>query len=469
MSKLLKNWAYLVVSDVSQSLISFLVFMMLARKLSPEGYGTLNIILALTALFSIFSINFSANTVITREVTLHPQATKKIIKKVLVIRSITLIISVIALILYLFYTGETRTEYLIATSIIIFATLGWDLAESIAFGHFVTKFTTYLSIVAGLIWFIIIFLIPKENVNVGLVLIIYALIFLLRSFAYLGFSFKKYVNDNNDTYPISIKSILLMSMPFLWIKIMGAFSDQVPILLLKGNSGATEVGYYALGNRFVMPITLAVSTGLRAMFPFMTKSFQEEREKFNKNMEEGFSMVLIMGSSIAMLLTIFSKIWIPLLFGKAYLGSVLAFNYQAWLGVIFCFDLIIVAVLAATFRQNVLAIIMSIDVLIIFPLMYLGSAHGAEGMAIAKLAGAFISIMYHVVVVMVVLKANLKSWTFLFSCLYFAGMMISTAFINITGIKIIMVISLLTGFLVFKNSPLRQMLNTIYIKVRNNI
>lgn len=462
LNKLIKNWAYLLVSDISQSVISFFVFMLLARKLSPEGYGTLNVILALASLFAVFSINFSSNQVVIREVTLHPGSTKQVVKKVTIVRVLSLVITIMALLVYMFYTGETRTLHIAAISIIIAATLGWDLAESIAFGHFVTKLTTFISISGGIAWFLIIFFLPAAFVNVEIVLMIYAAIFLIRSLVYLGFSFKKYVGVNLESAKISFKSILLMSMPFLWIRIMGTFGDQIPILLLRGNSGNTEVGYYALGNRFIMPITIAVSTGLRAMFPFMTKLFQEDKASFNRKLADGFSSVLILGSSIAMLLTITSSIWIPLLFGEAYIKSILPFNYQAWFGVLMCFDMLLANVLAATYRQNALAIIMSVDVLIIFPLMYLGSAHGAEGMAIAKLAGTFLTIVYHVVVVVVMLKARLKSFSFFLSAFYFTVMMVVTIFIPDTGLKILLISILVISFLLYRNSPLREMSRLLY-------
>jgi len=125
--------------------------------------------------------------------------------------------------------------------------------------------------------------------------------------------------------------------------------------------------------------------------------------------------------------------------------------------VLLCFDLIVASVLAATYRQNVLALIMSIDVLIIFPLMYLGSSYGAEGMAFAKLAGTFITILYHIVVVVMVLKADLRSWKFLFSCVYSIMMMIITILVPDLFLKLSLILLLIGLFLVFRESPLRDM------------
>jgi O-antigen/teichoic acid export membrane protein len=466
-ASLIKNWSYLLLSDISQTVISFFVFMFLARKLSPEGYGTLNTIFAIAGLFSVFAINVSANQVIIREVTLNPKATNKIVKVVLPIRIISLVLSIMALIGYYFYEGEARTVYLIGISVIVIATLVWDLAESIAFGHFVTKITTYISVISGLCWFLIIFILPGKSINVELVLMIYATIYLIRGITYLGLSFKNYVYSNYEPLSIGWKTILVMSMPYLWMRIMGSFSDQVPILLLKWHSGATEVGYYAVGNRFVMPITLAVSTGLRAMFPFMTKLFQEDKEKFNQKLAEGFTFVLILGSSIAMLLTISSEIWVPMFFGDAYRKSILSFNFQAWLGVLLCFDLILANVLSATYRQKILAIVMTVDVLIIFPLMYIGAKHGADGMAMAKLVGGFLTVFYHVVVVIVVLKVHLKSLSFLLSCIYFAIMMMVTICITVIWIKLFIISILIITFLIYDKSPLHKMIRLGFNQVKS--
>lgn len=440
--------------------------MFLARKLSPEGFGTLNAVLALASLFSVFAMNLSANQVITREVTLRPDSTNKIFRLVLPIRIISLILTIISLIIYQFYTGNGNTGLLLATSVIVVATLIWDLAESIAFGHFITKFTTLISIAASFCWLLIVMLLPSNKITVEDVTLIYAFILLLRSIVYLGIGYKKLIIPNKELVAISWKAIFIMSLPYFWMRIVGALGDQVPILLLNGYSGSAQVGFYAVGNRFIMPITLAVTTGLRAIFPFMTKSFQEDKEKFNANLIKGFTIVLILGSTIAMLLTLSSAFFLPLFFGQAYADSVLAFNYQAWFGVLLCFDLLLSTVLSSTYRQKTLAIITTIDVLIVFPLMYFGAQHGAEGMALAKLFGSFIAVFYHIFVVVRVLNVNISNKSFVLSCLYFVVLMLVSIFILNIFIKSLLIVLLIVLYSVFKNSPLRQLYSVLKAYLR---
>lgn len=468
MSKLIKNWSYLLLSDVSQAVISFFVFMFLARKLNPEGYGTLNALLALASLFSIFAMNVSANLVISREITLRPKTTAGIFMITFPIRMVSLVISILALVFYETYQGETNYGLITATAVIVIATLLWDLAETVAFGHFVTKLTTLISISASLIWLLIVILLPSKELDVNLVVWLYASVFILRGIVYLTFSYFKFVKDNNEQPVINVKSVLIMSMPYLWMRVVGTFSEQIPILLLKGYSGAAEVGYYAVGSRFVMPITLAVTTGLRAVFPFMTKLFHEDKEKFRAKLVEGFTFVFIIGSTIAVGLTISSGVWLPLFFGDAYQDAIKPFNYQAWFGILLCFDLLLSTVLSSTYKQRTLAIITTFDVFIVFPLLYFGTQYGAEGMAIAKLAGAIITVFYHIIVVIFLLKIKLNSKPFILSTAYFAILLITSIFITLMSVKLLVISLVLLFYTISRSSPLRTLGVMAYVKFREH-
>lgn len=452
-------------SDVTQAIIGFFTFMVLARKLNPEGYGTFNVLLALSSIFSVFSVNMSSSQVIIREVTLRPKTTSNLFKIFYRIRIVSLLIAVFGLVLYQIFTLETHSELVFATSLIVVATVVWDLAESIAFGHFITKWTTLISIFASISWLIIVIILPIKGVSVDVVIWSYASVFLTRGFIYVIVSYSKFIKSNDELSNINLKSILWMSLPFLWMRVVGVFGEQVPLLLLKGFSGTAEVGYFSVGNRLVIPITMAITTGLRAVFPFMTKLFQEDKVHFSRILVQGFSFVLIIGSTIATLLTLTSEIWLPTIFGKAYQRSIESFNYQAWFGVLLCFDLLLATVLASTYRQKTLAVITTIDIFIVFPLLYFGAKLGAEGMAIAKLVGALITIFYHIFVVSFVLKLNLFSKTFFLSVVFLCSFMLISIFGPNIETKFLLIIATIVLFMSFKTSPLRDLLFIVYSKL----
>ena len=426
--------------------------MFLARKLNPEGYGLLNATLALASLFAVFAINIGAHQVILREISIRPRTTLGIFKIVFPVRMISLVIAILALIFYEFYKGESNYVLIGASILIVTATLLWDLAESIAFGHLVTKITTIIGITASLVWLIIVVLLPNHGLDVNLVIFLYACLFVLRGGVYLVLSYLKFVKGNKEPAKINLKAVLMMSMPFLLMRVVSALGEHVPILLLKGFSGAAEVGYYAVGNRFVMPIIMAITTGMKAVFPFMSRLYKENIDEFNIKSVQGFTFIFAFGSITAATLTITSHIWLPLLFGDEYRQAARAFNYQAWIGVLLSFDLLLATMLTSSYRQNMLAFITIIDVLILLPFLYVGSNYGADGMAIAKLFGAILVFIFHVFFIIVKMQLNLRTKEFVSSVIFFIILMITSIFINDFLIKFsVLIVSLTIYLMVIKS------------------
>ena len=417
--------------------------MFLARKLSTENYGTLNALMAIASLFSVFSIYFSANQLLTKEITLKPKSSKSTFTIFATIRIISfLLIALVGAVIFIF-KDDYEIQLLPAVLIITSAMVIWDLAESIAFGHFVTRITTLLNITGSLTWFVVVILLPSKSLSLNIVIYSYSVIYVFRSIVYLIIVHRKFIVLNiSEKTEKTIRGVVLLSMPFLWMRLIATFSSEIPLLILNENSGSSEVGYYSVGNRFVMPITLAVTTGMRALFPFLTKLYHDDQERFRKKLDNGFSYIFIAGAIIAFLLTTTTELWLTLLFGDKYLLAALPFNYLAWFGVVLSFDLLLSNVLVAANNQRLLAIITTIDILIVFPLLFYGSNFGAEGMAKFKLIGAGICVFYHILVTVNILKIQLGSIGFITSGLLFMSLLI------ISLLNISMLIQLVTGSLI---------------------
>lgn len=455
MSRLIKNWSYLLFSDITQAVLNFFVFMLLARKLSPEGFGEFNVIMAVVAIFTVVANNFSANHVATREITLNPEGSKELTKKLIVIRFFSFLLSVIAIAIYLNIKGDTRVSIILFSTLLVLANSLWDISESIVFGFFVTKYTTLFNIIFSIIWLSIVFFIPENILSASIVLIIYSSLYVFRGLSYF-FTFKlKFIKGRKNASSLTYKSILLMSFPYLGMRLFGVFADQIPILLLESKSGNQEVAFFSVGFRLIIPITLAVNTGLRAVFPFMTKLYNEDKKEFASKLTAGFEFVLLWGTIISCILVLSSQFWIPLFLGQAYLHSIDTFNILAWFGVGMCFDLILSTVLSSTYKQNTLAILTTIDFILLFPMYYFGAMYGAVGLAIAKLGGMLVVLVYHIIVVQKVLKININSMSFYLSLLFYILMMGATLFFENLYLKVIGALTILTIYIVYKPSPLR--------------
>ena len=179
-NKFVKNWLYLLFSDISQAIIGFFAFIILAVKLKPENFGLFNTYLALGTLISVVGINVCNSQVITREITLNPKSTLKLFKNFFNIRIVSFLLCFLILVVYHFFYLKLDNYIFLSVLLIITATIFWDLSESIAFGHFITKFTTIIIVSFSFIWFLFVLSFPEENISLNLVILIYALLFITR-------------------------------------------------------------------------------------------------------------------------------------------------------------------------------------------------------------------------------------------------------------------------------------------------
>ncbi len=461
MNKILKNWLYLLFSDISVQGIGFIVMIVLAKRLSPEGYGQFNVVLSIVALFTVFS-NSGMNIVLLREVTLFQKSTKKIFSLIIPIRIVSFFFATIALLIYIQLKNyDDSSIYLFAIILVLNNSL-WDISESIAFGHLVTKYSTIFNLIFSSSWLFVVIFLPENIFNIKIVVAIYSIILFLRGSAYLWTVFKKHVKINNEAIKLTWKSIVFMSIPYIWLRSLGVFADQIPILMLNDNSGPAEVGYFSVGARLIIPITLAIGTGLRAMFPFLTQLFNKDIDLFRKRIIEGFNFIIVVGPLIATVLVLTSNYWIILFFGKGYANAIPVFNIMAWFGVLLSFDLLLSTGLSSTYNQKTLAIITTIDFIILFPIYYFGAKYGALGFATAKLIGTTIAVFYHLFVFKKVLGVKLNFNEMLIGFLFFLLLFASVTYIDDIIIKLFLVLSVILSFAFIKNSPLQH--NIVLLK-----
>jgi len=397
------------------------------------------------------------NLVLTREITLNPKHTNRYISLIVPIRTASFLISVIVFLVYFYiYNGDQTT--LIFVTLIVLNLVLWDICESIAFGNFITKYSSSLNIIFATLWLLAIVVSPNQFFNVTYVLIIYTSILFLKALCYMVLIKRNLLTTNNtdEARIIDRKKLISMSFPYLWMRGLGVLVDQVPILILSNMSGAKEVGYFSVGTKLMVPVTMSLSTALRAMFPFMTKLYWEDKILFSRRIQEGITFIVCLGTVIALLLSISSKYWIPFLFGKSYVMSIESFNFLIWFGVILAIDLLLSASLSSSYQQNALAILTTIDLVVAFPLYYLGAMHGAVGLSCAKFILGIIIISYHWIVFSRLLKVKIgrKDITILGSFFCFA---IAICFIQISfSVKVPLAFLLLGAYAVRKESPLRQ-------------
>jgi len=258
-----------------------------------------------------------------------------------------------------------------------------------------------------------------------------------------------------------------MCIPYLWLWGIGIIGVQIPILMLANNSGDEQVGLFSVGWYLVIPLTLLIRSALRAIFPILSGFSLKDPERFKRIVLNGTIFIVFIGTFAAFLLSIFSEYYIPLLFGIKYFPSVRVFNLLIWFGVIYALDILLGNALSASDKQNLLAVLATIDIIISIPILYYFSFAGAYGLAKAKLIIGFAILCYHWIIFKKILGTSFHSSTWIILIIYIVsiGSISIFGFIQQNFIKVILCLIITTVLYIIPNSPFKK----IPILIKSNL
>lgn len=417
--KIVRNWSSLVLSMLVTTVSSFLCFAILGNKMSVDDYGLFNSMIALASFVAAFVNNILTGIVINREIALKPQLSRNLLQKFLLVRGIAFVVGVVAMFIYTLRDEQVTDLVFAGLFVMLFFDSFWELFEQVAFGLKVTHHSMILNIVSSLLWLLVVLIVPQKMASVGVILILYAIILGAKTGVYGIVGYKLTKPYAGETESLPLRYLLFNSLPYLYNRILGVVTTQLPILLLDGYSGLAETAYYSVGEKFTTPVTKLATVTISAVFPFLTKALKKDRELTGKVIVYLFQMMLSCGACICLLLCATSDLWLVGLLGEKYSNAVEAFNYQIWYAVVLAVDCFYSMVLSSDFKQKTLSVVTTIDAFSLIPFLYFGIFYGAKGVALAKLICAIACLFYHLLITSKYFGGKLFNGRLLFSWLLF--------------------------------------------------
>jgi O-antigen/teichoic acid export membrane protein len=176
---------------------------------------------------------------------------------------------------------------------------------------------------------------------------------------------------------------------------MTMVQNQLPILMLAERSSFEQVGLFNISFRLLIPLQLLVNTGLSVLYPYLSQLKIQNAAKYMRATENALKMIVVVGSSFALLISLFRIEVVKILFGAKYVGASDAVALQCWYTVFYAVLCLIGTSLAATDKQHWLAALTTFYTIVALPIIWLGTAHGATGLAAGMAIGGFINLTYH--------------------------------------------------------------------------
>lgn len=350
---LLKNAFWLGQNEFFSKIILFFVTILIVRSFGPTNFGKYNLAFSYTALLMVLS-DFGLNTIIIREVAKHPNLVHKYLANILSIKLIiSLFLVLIAFIIRPFLNDDPFIQKLFLlciaysliqniNSLLIAVFSGLEKMEYI----FISKLIYYL----GLLFSAILITINHSTPDKLLLAYIIMTIFSLSITATLIKINKITIKFEFDA--ILWKKILKEVLPFLGLAITGAIYLNGDTILIGRFFGPEKAGLYQSAYKILFAFQ-SINIVNNALFPRISALInQKNYSALSKLIRFVVSISLLGLIPLGLIITIFAKPIMSIIYGSAYTNASPATILLIWSGVIFYFRGLFCNLLIASNQQK---------------------------------------------------------------------------------------------------------------------
>lgn len=322
---ILKNFISLISAHIIYKLLLFFAFVLIARNLGVERFGMLSFAISSVSLFAIF-LDFGLSELLVRDVSgkINPLL-KKYVFNILGIKVILSIISCILLVSVSLIASKNnliRQTILLLALCLIFDSLTIFLRS--IFRLFEKMEIEGLSLVLEAIFkFGVIFLAVKyfyiNILDVAYILFFISLAVLVLTAIMVS---RRFINLSLNFDYKFYKQLLKKSLPFAFIAFFGVINFKITTLVISKMAGDITTGLYSAAIRLLEPILFIPVTAGTVLFSTASRLRNNYSESLTAMHKISLTTLLFLSIPIIIVINIFAKYIISIVFGKDYLGSI---------------------------------------------------------------------------------------------------------------------------------------------------
>jgi O-antigen/teichoic acid export membrane protein len=321
---ILKNTFFQAVGQAVGKLLTFFLFIFIARSLSVESFGQFNFIYAYAAIFAIF-MDFGMDILIPKLVAITPLKLKfllPLIKFKLI--CVSLVFSIYVVITLGMRNNDSFTTYMLAG-------LGTALYSLISFlfGIYRGKESLKYEAVFTIMHKGLFFLLSVLSVYYGFflkgifgALVISSTIVLIFACCHVWKRYGYLISETNEIEIKKNKEIFKEALPYLFINVCTIIYFRIDTLMLSYLKSNYDVGIYNAAYRLMEGLIFIPGAFMTAFFPVLVRAANRGRSYLNDKFKEGLISISLIGLLISGPLMIGSYTFISLFWGQRYIEAV---------------------------------------------------------------------------------------------------------------------------------------------------
>ncbi|EHK0741242.1 flippase [Salmonella enterica] len=315
--KIVHNAGWLLFDKFARLSFGLLVGVWVARYLGPTTYGDLAYVVTLVSFFQVITL-LGMDSILVRDIANNKSEANKILGSALFMRLAIGILSLISLVLFVWYLNGYNTAIL---TLLAGGSLVFQCVDTIDI-WFQSQSQSKRTVIAKLCSYTITNILRVACILTNCPLWSFALLLsidaMLSSLA-LCYAYKNYKTSGKWKPAFKrCKCLLSESWPFLISGISIILYMRVDQVMIKNILGERELGIYAASLQFstlwnFVPLTLSVSIA-----PYIARKKGESSEAYHNSLKNVFLVFSILGWGIASFVAILSPFIINIMLGDKY-------------------------------------------------------------------------------------------------------------------------------------------------------
>lgn len=352
-----QNSFWLMVSTVSVMAIGAVYRLIIGRVLGPTEFGRYTFILTFIAYFLVIAL-FGIRSVIAREISRNPSAGRSYTIAAYKIRAVTTLLALISccVVGYMLHREQQVTLGIYVLSLSIATVALGEMLEGVLIAFQRSYFVAAANLVGNLLK--LGFGIYVLKLGYGLIGVLWVFVITSAVTTGMNWAFVEIVlhsKKQRGAKPGLVRYVFKESIPFFVLAIAGRVYAKNDILFLALIKGDRVTGLYGAAYVFVDLLILASNSITTAAYPMIARlygvekpgkvSLAEAYERLHKHM-------LMFFLPVSVLLAVFGRELLLLLFGRDYIAGYPALRVLIWVPVVEISCLVSGNFLSATYRQG---------------------------------------------------------------------------------------------------------------------
>lgn len=325
-----KNASWIIGGKILQLFISLIVNILTARYLGPDNYGLINYGAAYVAFFSSLC-TLGINSIIIKDFLDYPSEQGKTLGTAIILRILSSAFSAIMIVGIAFILDKQEPMTVVVVALCSVALI-FQVFDTINF-WFQSRYQSKVTSIAGIFAYIVVAIYK------------FILLFFYKDVRWFAFStsvdyicvamflmiaYKRYGGPKLEFSMTKAKGLWNKSYHYILSGMMVAIYGQTDKFMIKQILTDADVGFYSVATAICATWVFVLQAIIDSIYPTIINLHKNDKLKFERKNRQLYGIVFYVSVVVSIFFVIFGKYIVLLLYGEAYLDSVIPLKIVTW-------------------------------------------------------------------------------------------------------------------------------------------